>query len=127
MGSLVFGAARVGALDRTSLSCAKAASASFVQTNLSVFFKRRYKGKALSPSQLMNRLTAAADLMSRCRSFRHVGLLMSRIAFIFPRLTSMPRSEMINPKSLLAGTPNTHFLGLSIILYFQRFANVSFK
>jgi hypothetical protein len=42
-------------------------------------------------------------------------------------LTSIPRWETMNPRSCPAGTPKTHFVGLSIMLYFLRLLKVSYK
>jgi hypothetical protein len=33
----------------------------------------------------------------------------------------------MNPRSCLAGTPKTHFVGLSIMLYFLRLLKVSYR
>src|SRR3954470_5230591 len=117
----------MGAEERISLSYFNVASASSVHINLSAFFSNLYSGRGFSPSRLMNRLTVATQPVSRCMSFRHVGRFMFKMALIFYGLTSIPRRETMKPKNLPAGTPKTHFLGLSIMLYFRRLSKVSFK
>lgn len=42
---------------------------------------------------------------------------MSIIAFTIVGSTSMPRLEIMYPRSFPDYTPNTHFLGLSLTLY----------
>jgi hypothetical protein len=44
---------------------------------------------------------------------------------ILSGFTSMPRSVMMYPKSLLRGTPNVHFSGLSLMLNYLSLLNVS--
>src|SRR3954470_24326324 len=117
----------MGAEERISFSHFNVASASSVHVNLSAFFSNLYSGKAFSPSRLTNRLTAATQPASHCMSFRHVGRFMFKMALIFFGLTSIPRWETINPNNLPAGTPKTHFLGLSVMLYFQSLSKVYFK
>src|SRR3954464_3739851 len=117
----------MGAEERISLSCFNAASASSVQVNLSAFFSNLYSSRAFSPSRLTNRLTAAMQPVSHCMYFRHVGRFMFKMALIFSGLTLIPCWETMKPNNLPAGTPKTHFLGLSIMLYFRRLSKVYFK
>src|SRR3954464_14742187 len=108
----------MGCGERIFLSCFNAAYASSVHVNLFAFFSNLYSGRAFSPSWLTNRLTAATQPVSRWMSLRHVGPFMFKMGLIFSGLISIPRWETMKPNSLLAGTPKTHFFGLSIMLYF---------
>lgn len=127
MGSPGSGAARIGVEQRISLICFNAASTLSVHVNLSAFFSNLYSSRAFSPSRLTNRLTAATQPVSRCMSFRHFRRLMFKMALIFSGLTSIPRWETMKPNNFPAETPKTHFLALSIMLYFWRLSKVYFK
>src|SRR3954463_9034210 len=127
IGSFSIGAASTGAVDNIRLRTLNASYALGVHMNLSVFFINWYKGIAFSPSRLRNRLSDARQPVNFFTSFRFLGLFIRSIAAIFYELHSIPLSDTRNPSSLPAGTPNTHFYGLSLILYMRRFANVSLR
>jgi hypothetical protein len=68
----------MGALVRSAFRFPRASSASGVQVKRSVFLKRRYKGRPLSPRREMKRLRAARHPMTLCTPFKslmgpHVG------------------------------------------------------
>ena len=56
-----------------------------------------------------------------------VGIAILSMALIFIGLHSVPRLETRKPRSWPAGTPNTHFSGLSLIWNRRRFSNVSLR
>jgi hypothetical protein len=49
--------------------------------------------------------------MTLCTPFKSLIGPMLVMATIFSGLASMPRSEMMNPRSMPQGTPKTHFSG----------------
>jgi hypothetical protein len=49
------------------------------------------------------------------------------MAAIFSGLASMPRSDMMNPSSIPLGTPKTHFLGLSLMLFSLSFSKANLR
>jgi hypothetical protein len=68
----------MGALVRSAFKFPRASSASGVQVKHSVFLKRRYRGRPLSPRREMKRLRAARHPMTLCTPFQvldgpHVG------------------------------------------------------
>ena len=65
--------------------------------------------------------------MNFCTSRSLVGISILSMALILTGLHSMPRSETRKPSSWPAGTPNTHFSGLSLIWNRRKLANVSFR
>jgi hypothetical protein len=83
--------------------------------------------KPFSPSLDMNLLRAAIHPVSLCTFFcdRAASILM--IASIFSRLASIPRWLTINPSNFSAGTPKTHFSGLSFHRYRRRLLKTSCK
>src|SRR3954466_11283370 len=99
MGYDAIGAANIGAEESTLFNSCRAASAASSQTNLSAFFSSLYKDDAFSPRRLINRLTAATQLVNLCTSLRQVGLFMFNIALIFSGFTSMPLCETMKPRS----------------------------
>ena len=50
---------------------------------------------------------------------------MRSMSSTFSGFTSMPRLEMRKPRSFPAGTPNTHFSGLSLSLVVRRLSKAS--
>jgi hypothetical protein len=91
----------MGALVRSAFKFPRASSASGVQVKRSVFLKRRYRGRPLSPRHEMKRLRAARHPMTLCTPFKTLIGPMLVMAAIFSGLASMPRSETMNPRSLL--------------------------
>ena len=67
------------------------------------------------PSRLMKRLMDARQPVNFWTSRSRVGTSILSMALILTGLHSMPRSETRKPSSWPAGTPNTHFSGLSLI------------
>ena len=63
-GSLSVGAARIGVVESMRLRSWKASSALPFHSNGLVFFISWYRGSALSPSRLRNRLTEAKHLVN---------------------------------------------------------------
>src|SRR4051812_37556637 len=77
------------------------------------------------PNLLMKRLSAASLPVSYCTPLISVGSCILAIAWTFSGFASIPRAETIYPSSFPAGTTNTHFFGLSLILYLFSAAKVS--
>ena len=72
----------------------------------------------------MKRLSAARHPLTCYTPFMFwIGPILV-MAEIFYGLALMPCSEMMKPSSMPLGTPKTHFLGLSLILFAQSFAKV---
>ena len=65
--------------------------------------------------------------MTLCTPLRSLIGPMLVMAETFSGLDSMPRSETMNPKSMPRGTPNTHFLGLSLMPFSLRHLKVILK
>ena len=104
----------MGAFVRSAFKFLRASLASGVQVKHSVFLKRWYRGRPLSPRREMKRLSAARHPMTLCTPFKSLMGPMLVMAAIFSGLASIPRSETMNPKSMPRGTPKTHFSGLSL-------------
>src|SRR6266536_397498 len=83
-----------------------------------------YRGRAFSPSQLMKRLMDAKQPVNFWTSRSRVGFSILSMALILTGLHSMPRSETRKPRSWPAGTPKTHFSGLSLIWIIEGFFEV---
>src|SRR4051812_29893564 len=115
MGSFVLGAARIGAWVSCFLSDSRASSASSSQTKLSDFSKSRYRGIAVSPSRLMNRLREATHPVIHWTPLIDDGFWRVMMALIFPGFASMPLSVTMYPRSLLAGTPKVHLAGFNFV------------
>src|ERR1041384_3109004 len=111
MGSFGLGAARIGAWVRYFLSDSRASSASLSQTKLSDFRKSRYRGIAISPGRLMNRLRAATHPVIRWTPLIDVGFWRVMIALIFSGFASIPLSDTMYPMSLPSGTPKVRLVG----------------
>jgi hypothetical protein len=114
----------MGALVRSAFKFPRASSASGVQEKRSVFLKRQYKGRPLSPRREMKWLKAARHPMTLCTPFKSLIGPMLVMAAIFSGLASMPRSKTMNPRSMPRGTPKTHFSGLSFSPFVLRHLNV---
>src|SRR3954468_7182986 len=108
MCSFGLGAARIGAWVSCFLSDSRASSASLSHTKLSDFRKSRYRGIAVSPSQLMNRLREATHPVIRWTPLIDTGFWRVMIALIFSVFVSMPLSDTMYPRSLPAGNTNIH-------------------
>ena len=121
------GAVSTGGVVRNCLSSWNALEASSFYSNLSDFRRSLKKGRPLSPSRLMNLLNAAMHLVSFIISFLLLGVFMNLMVSILVGLASIPLLLTIKPSSFLDGTPNTHLVGFSFHLNFQRFSNVSCK
>src|SRR5688572_23507425 len=104
----------MGALVRSAFRFPRAPLALGVQVKRSVFLKRRYRGRPLSPRREMKRLRATRHPMTLCTPFKSLMGPMLVMAAIFSGLASMPRSEMMNPRSMPRRTPKTHFFGEAI-------------
>ena len=100
----------------TSSNPAVAAS---VHTKWSMRRSRRYNGNAFSPSLEIKRLKAATDPASFWTYLRSVGGANCDRARILAGFASIPLLETMNPSSFPAGTPKTHFSGLSRTSYVQ--------
>jgi hypothetical protein len=87
----------MGAFVRSAFRFPRASSASEVQVKYSVFLKRRYRGRPLSPRREMKRLRAARHPMTLYTPFKSLMGPMLVMAVIFSGLASMPRSETMNP------------------------------
>jgi hypothetical protein len=114
----------MGAFVRSAFKFPRASTASGVQVKRSVFLKRRYRGRPLSPRREMKRLRAARHPMTLCTPFKSLIGPMLVMAAIFSGLASMPRSETMKPRSMPQGTPKTHFSGLSFMPFALRHLNV---
>src|SRR4051812_15018221 len=75
----------------------------------------------------MKRLRAATHPVNFCICLRSFGTSNCDKAWIFAGFASIPLPDTMKPKSFPAGTPKTHFSGLSLMSYFQRLSNVSLK
>src|SRR4051812_10575174 len=73
----------------------------------------------------MKWLSAVNLPVSCCTPLISVGSCILAIAWTFSGFASIPREETMYPRSFPAGTPNTHFFGLSLILYLLSAAKVS--
>ena len=62
-----------------------------------------------------NVFRVATSPVSLCTSFTFLGEVMSSMALTFSRLASIPHWETVNPRNLPDKTPNTHFVGFSLI------------
>jgi hypothetical protein len=82
------GFSKMGALVRSAFKFPRASSASRVQEKRSVFLKRRYKGRPLSPRCEMKRLRAARHPMTLCTPFKSLIGPMLVMAAIFSGLAS---------------------------------------
>jgi len=71
----------------------------------------------------MKRLRAARQPMTFCTPFRSRMGPIRVMAETFSGLGSMPHWEMMKPKSMPRGTPNTHFSRLSFTPLAQRQSN----
>src|SRR4051794_6744843 len=117
MGSFGLGATRIGAWVSCFLSDSRASLASLSQTKLSDFRKSRYRGIAISPSRLMNRLREVTHPVICWTPLIDVGFWRVMIALIFSGFSSMPLSDTMYPRILLAGTPKVHFAGFNFTWY----------
>jgi hypothetical protein len=75
-------------------------------------FQELEEGQAFL-SKLIKRPSTAIMLVSFMTSFFPVGQLILRMASTLVGFVSMPRWLTTKPRSLLDGTPKTHFSGLS--------------
>src|SRR6185437_4623939 len=71
------------------------------------------RGKPFSPRREMNRMRDARHPMTLYTPFRSWIGPIRVMAETFSGLGSMPSWEIMKPKSMPRGTPNTHFSGLS--------------
>jgi hypothetical protein len=62
--------------------------------------------------------------MTLCTPFKSLIGPMLVTAAIFSGLSSMPRSETMNPRTMPRGNPKTHFSGLSFTPFALRHLNV---
>jgi hypothetical protein len=102
----------MGALVRNTFRFPRASLASGVQVKRSVFLKRRYRGRPLSPRHEMKRLRAARHPMTLCTPFKSLIGPMLVTTAIFFGLASMPRSETMNPRSMPRGILGVKFHAL---------------
>src|SRR3954469_9890115 len=121
MGSFGLGAARIGAWVSCFLSDSRASSATLSQTKLSDFRRSRYRGIAISPSRLMNRLRAATHPVIRWTPLIDADFWRFMIDLIFSGFASMPLLDTMYPRSLPAGTPKVHLAGFNFMWYVRRF------
>jgi hypothetical protein len=75
----------------------------------------------------MNLLKATMHPVSLCTFFCDRGASILMIALIFSRLASIPWWMTKNPSNFPAGTPKTHFSGLSFHRYRLRLLKTSCK
>jgi hypothetical protein len=80
-----------------------------------------------SPSLDMNLLKAAIHPVSLCTFFCDRGASILMMASIFSGLASIPWWLTMNPSNFPAGTPKTHFSGLSFHRYRLRLLKTSYK
>jgi hypothetical protein len=80
------GGTKMGTLVRSAFKSPRASSALGVQVKRSVFLKRRYKGRPLSPRHEMKRLRAARHPMTLCTPFKSLIGPMLVMAVIFSGL-----------------------------------------
>ena len=113
MGSPTFGAARIGLLPKRAFISSSPAVAASVHSKWSVHRSRRYSGSAFSPNREIKRLKAATHPASFWTCFWSVGIANCDKARILAGFASIPLLETMNPSSFPAGTPKTHFSGLS--------------
>jgi hypothetical protein len=116
-----------GGVVKNFFNASRASYASEVHWNLSTFLSNLLDGKPFSPSLDMNLLKAAMHPVSLCTFFCDRGASILMIASIFSGLASIPRWLTINPSNFPAGTPKTHFSGLSFHRYRLRLLKTSYK
>ena len=75
----------------------------------------------------MKRLKAATHPVIFCICLRSFGISNCDRARILAEFASIPLLETMKPRSFPAGTPKTHFSGLSLMSYVRRLSNVSLK
>jgi hypothetical protein len=76
----------MGALVRSAFKFPRASSASGVQVKRSIFLKRWYRGRPLSPRREMKRLRAARHPMTLCTPFKSLMGPMLVMAVIYLRV-----------------------------------------
>ena len=115
---------RSGGSVRYFLNYWSASSDSSFHMNL-VFLRNSLKNRQhLSEDLLMNRLRAAAILVS-CTSFAFLGLISWSMAAICSGLASIPCLVTKCPRNLPELTPKVHFAALSLSLCCRRIAKIS--
>ena len=127
IGSPILGAARIGLLAKRAFISSSPAVAASVHSKCSVRRRRRQRGRAFSPNQEIKRLKAATHLVNFWIFLTFVGVANCDRARILAGFASIPLLETVKPKSFPAGTPKTHFSGLSLMSYVRRLSNVSLR
>ena len=127
IGSPMFGAARIGLVAKMAFISSNPAVAASVHSKCSVRRRRRWRGNAFSPKREIKRLRAATHPVNFCICLRSFGISSCDRARILAGFASIPLLDTMKPRSFPAGTPKTHFSGLSLMSYVQRLSNVSLK
>ena len=127
IGSPMFGAARIGLLANKAFISSSPAVAATAHAKWSVRRSRRYNGNAFSPNLEIKRLRAAMHAVNFWICLRYVGVDNCDKTQILAGFASIPLLEMMKPSSFPAGTPKTHFSGLSLMSYVHRLSNVSLR
>ena len=127
IGSLVFGTVRIGLQAKRAFISSSPAVAASVHSKCSVHRRRRQRGSAFSPNREMKRLKAATHPVNFWICLRSVGMANCDRARILAGFATIPLLETMKPRSFPAGTPKTHFSGLSLMSYVLSLSNVSLK
>jgi hypothetical protein len=127
LSSFFLGGMSMGDEVRYTLRLSKFSLASFVHSNLPVFFNSLKKESPFSPSYEMKRLRAALLRVSFYTSFTQRGGAISVMAQIFLVLASIPLLLNRNLSSCPDGTPKTHLFGFNFHFHLFRFSKVCFK
>ena len=127
IGSPMPGGAKIGLLPRRSFISSNPSMATSVHLKLSVRRSSLSNGNAFSPNLEINRLRDATQPASFWTCLRSVGIANCDKARILAGFASIPLLEMMKPSSFPAGTPKTHFSGLSLMSYAWRLSNVRRK
>ena len=125
IGSLIFGAAKIGLLAKTAFISSNPAAS--VHLKLSIRRSSLYNGNAFSPNLEINRLKAAMHPASFWTCFKSVGVANCDKARILVGFASIPLLEMMKLSNFPEGTLKTHFSGLRLMSYVRRLSNISLK
>ena len=127
IGSPMFGAARIGLFASRVFISSNPAVAASVHSKWAVRRSTRHSGSAFSPNLEIKRLKAATHPASFWTCFRSISIANYDKARILAMFALIPLLETMNPSSFPAGTPKTHFPGLSHMSYVRRLSNVRRK
>lgn len=110
---------------RCSLSFWNAISHSSIYSN--AFLSRQEKRSHLLVAFEMNQFNVVTLPATLCIAFMLFGDPMSKMAFTFFGLASIPLYKTINPRNFPIDTLKAHFSSFNLIWYFLRVSKVSLR